>query len=322
MLSNFKEKNIYCCIDSDLDGICSRLVAESYIEPISKNFFITNTAQRDMSEFEEDKADKAEIIIFTDITPTVELYEDLIKRGKEVYIFDHHLSGYELLKDIVDKNYYYTDEKCGCKILFESLTENTRPNRVLYQIVELCNCYDLFHTKSTMWQDAKSFNNILYGYVNWSQSLCDTERNLTFLTNMKYKMEHHKHFSFSDYERRLIQNAERKEKSNYKKAKDSLQERVDGEGNTYLYAELVSKLSIVANRFLDEYGRRIKYVAIHSTYKENAKEEKKVSLRSGKNFDVSKIAEKYGGGGHSQASGLLLSKDDFISFKQGKKHLI
>lgn len=41
----------------------------------------------------------------------------------------------------------------------------------------------------------------------------------------------------------------------------------------------------------------------------------KVSLRSVKNFDVSKIAEKYGGGGHKNAASFMVKKDSKLPWK-------
>jgi hypothetical protein len=40
-----------------------------------------------------------------------------------------------------------------------------------------------------------------------------------------------------------------------------------------------------------------------------------VSLRSGRNVDVAKIAEKYGGGGHKRASGFVLEAGKKVPWK-------
>ena len=102
-----------------------------------------------------------------------------------------------------------------------------------------------------------------------------------------------------------------------------MQFREDNSGNKYVYFECSSKLSIVAmnltKRFTD-----VKYFIGHSTFAETAKKEinGKVSLRCNENFDVSLVAQKHGGNGHKQASGIELPIDTFYELRKGNLHLI
>jgi nanoRNase/pAp phosphatase (c-di-AMP/oligoRNAs hydrolase) len=119
-------------------------------------------------------------------------------------------------------------------------------------------------------------------------------------------------------------NAERKEKKNFEEAKKSLKIRQDSKGNTYGYFECGSKLSWISCLILKTYPQ-LNYIICHSTFLEKYKNEEngKISLRSRKNeFDVSLLAEKWKGGGHTESASCNLLLEDFENLRIGKIHLI
>jgi oligoribonuclease NrnB/cAMP/cGMP phosphodiesterase (DHH superfamily) len=56
------------------------------------------------------------------------MYNKLVELKKEVYIFDHHLTGKETLGEL--PNYYYDTSKCGCEIWYDVLTEGKRKLKI------------------------------------------------------------------------------------------------------------------------------------------------------------------------------------------------
>lgn len=319
LLEYFKDKRIYHLSDSDLDGISSRIIAEYYINPIS-TYFVDNSVDREMGEFDLDIAIEADIIIFTDITPTVELYEHLKMLDKEIFIFDHHITGKELLGDV--SNYYYDITKSATKIFYEELLKNKRERRVIHQFVELVNIYDMWKTKSMLWNQAKDLHNVMYGYVDWStaKTTSDSIKYIKFITSQLSKFDISKIFYLNQYEKVLAVKAKKKELKSYKEAKKSLKFHIDGEGNNYCYFECGSKLSFVSHRILEELNGKVKYAISRSTYDRN---KIRVSLRSKNKFDVSRIAEKWGGGGHIEASAIeFKDREVFKQLIKGKIHLV
>jgi hypothetical protein len=320
-ISIFKDKKIYCVVDSDLDGVTSRIVAEYYLIPLAKTFVLLNTADREMSEFTMKDAEAAEIVIFVDIAPTLELYEKLtIELQKIVYIFDHHATSRELLGE--RENYYYDDTRCGAKILFEELSEGIRPNRTLAGLVNLANTYDTWQLTSPFWEEAKSLHYVLFSslYINWNicKTQSDTEKHQKFVNAQFTKIMRNCQFFFTALERKAAESARIKEEASYKKAKDNLSLRIDNCETSYAFVEIGSKISIVMSRLLDHLGDSVKYLIGYSTWDRT---NSKVSLRSRGEFDVSKIAQIHGGGGHKNASAVELKPLMLAQLRQGKIHL-
>lgn len=326
LLTRLKDKKIYFFSDTDLDGVSARAIAEYYIKPIAKRFYVTNSAERDMKDFNYEYMKLSDIILFTDIAPTPKLLEEMYNLNKIVIICDHHISSYEQIRNIIkEEDYYFTTEKCGTKILFDALTEKTRLKKVIYQFVELVNCYDLWDDNSISWKQATRLNHVLMETVEWFNKNPMYDKYEKFVTNQLYKFNSTKTFHLTAYEEELADNGTKKVQTNYDQAKKSMKKRIDNSNQKYAYCECNSKMSLVSNRLLKE-NSDIDYFVFHSVYKEQVKNDPngKISLRSQKNSDtnVALIAEKWNGGGHKNASGCELSLEDFEMFRKGKIHLI
>ena len=321
-LEQFKNKKIYMIADSDCDGLMCSLLAEYYIKPIATKYIRYNTGDRGLPDFDWDKAKDSDIVLFTDIGPVDKEMSDKIQEISKLIIVDHHETHREMLGEM--KNYYYDITKCATKIFFELLTENLQVKKIIYDYVNLTNIYDLYQTDSPLFRNAKGLNNLVYGYIDWKAARwqTDTEKNQEFIYEQLQKIEKSNDFYFTKKEKDMALKAEKKEKDNYKKARQNLSIRIDNAGNKYGYFECSSKLSIVASWLLRDFPD-IKYFIGHTTFLETYrnKENGKVSLRSQKDFNIAKIAEKFGGGGHEHASGIELSIDIFKELKKGKIHL-
>lgn len=326
LLEYFKDKRITFFSDSDLDGVGARVIAQFYIQPTAKEFFIITDADRKMTAFNYNYMKQSDIIIFCDITPTLDLVKEIYSVGKEIFIFDHHVSTFpELSLIIPEDHYFFNIDKCGTKILFDEITKGIRVRKVIYQFVELVNTYDLYNDISGLWHNAKKLHHVLMGTINWFNTDIAYDRYEEFVIGQLRKFEIQKNFCLTKYEEVLACDGLRKEQTNYEQAKKSLKKRVDNSGGIYVYCECDSKLSLVANRIIKEMPD-IDYFIFHSTFLEKSKHELngKISLRCSneKAINVAEIAALHGGGGHKQAAGVELSLDDFQKLKQGVLHLI
>jgi nanoRNase/pAp phosphatase (c-di-AMP/oligoRNAs hydrolase) len=315
-INNFKDKNIYHISDADTDGLGATILGIYYLKPVVKNIEFLITGDRELELFNWDIANNSDIIIFTDIAPpSLDFYN---KIEKQVFIFDHHSSHRDFLGDL--KNYFYNDANCASRIFFEKLTENNRANRVVKEFIDLVDCYDCWHDDNILWKKANELNLLRSASINWYCE-SDFDKNYEFIQAMLFKFEKLKKFNFTYKEIRLISSEKFKENNRYNEAKDSLQIRVDNKGNKYIYMEALSKISAIANRFLKEYND-IKYVLARSTFRD-AINNLSLSLRSVGDFNVANIAEKWGGGGHKNASGIAMkNKEDYLDVMSGKLHLL
>lgn len=324
LIERFKNKSVYGVFDHDLDGNTSLIVYKSIVEPHVKSSKVTSTGNREMEDFSFDYMNESDIIIFVDIAPTPSLYNKIKELNKEVFIFDHHETSFNILKDIVTENYYYSEVFCGAKVFFDALTKGKRYNKVLSQMVELCNVYDTWQKTSLLWKTAKDLNNVMFGYVNWATDKDNPKKFDRFIEEQLNKIKTGRFFYFTSYEEDKIKLAIKKEQDALRQARTCLKHRIDNQGNNYIYLEINSKISYVSNQLLEEM-EKVKYVIGHSTYEDNNGIKPQISLRTinDRNIDVSKIAERWGGGGHPCSSGVLF-KDlaDFIRLQKGLIHLI
>jgi len=322
LLQKFKDKRILHISHEDLDGITSTVIGLFYVAPISFSFITHNSKYYNGDDLDRIILNDIDVVIFTDFSPTKEFYLELKELKKEIFIFDHHVSSYEEIKDVVTENHYYDVTKCGASLFFEILTKGQRVKKVAYELVNLCETYDLYQTESTLWRQAKGLSNLLYETVNWKLNYTSTKAYENFINSMLYKLESASQFYFTSEEQSLVLKAEQKERKMIEDAKKSLKIRVDKNNNVYGYFECSSKVSYVANCILKE-RTNLSYIIGHSTYLETAKKELngKISLRSIGDFDVSQIAVLWGCGGHKNASGVELSLEYFSKLKKGELHL-
>ncbi len=93
---------------------------------------------------------------------------------------------------------------------------------------------------------------------------------------------------------------------------DSLRLHIDGRAATMeVTLEMLERTGTTlkdSEGFVD-YGAALDDVELVALFRENAPGEIRVSLRSRNHYDVSALAEKFGGGGHVRAAGLTLETD-------------
>ena len=317
-LELFRDKKVYHFSDIDLDGISAHIIARYFIEPICKKYIFTISGERDMRDFNWSNAEQSEVIMFSDIAPCdKEMYNKLIEMNKIVILVDHHITSRNELGDL--PNYFYTEEVCGAKLLYNLITEGKRKHRLINDYVTLVDCYDCWRQENKLWNHAKDLHNLLMGMRNYWDKNNNTQSNrFTNKQLTKFEKRANQNFFFDIFEQRIIKAANLKEEKNYKEAKKNLQKRVDTLGNKYIFTHCISKISFVADRLLKEY-KDYDYLAIRATW---VSDQYKLSLRSKNGFKVNYIAEQFGGGGHESSSGCELTKEQYNDFKLGKMHLL
>lgn len=328
VLEYFKGKSIYLITDSDLDGVSAHILGRYYLQPIVKQFYFSITGDRSFALLDQSKLDNSDIVIFVDTSPDKDLYDKIQNQNKQVFIFDHHLSSFTLYNNLID-NFYWTIEKCGSEIFFDELTRFIRPKRIVTQYIELVRTYDLWKEGSLLWKDALGLHNCLFESVNWfSKNLNEDNKFENFIFSQLYKFTNFKEFKFTTGELGQIANAELKIRTATEQARKTLQVRKDYSNNTYLYFECNSKISLVANKILNEYADTdVKYCVCRSMYAFNKEKQKAISIRSlnADIFDCSYVAELHGGGGHSCASGINFTEKNpelYDALVKGSSHLI
>jgi oligoribonuclease NrnB/cAMP/cGMP phosphodiesterase (DHH superfamily) len=183
------------------------------------------------------------------------------------------------------------------------------------EVVTLVDTYDMWKYKDPLFKDASRLSLVCQATKDRYQKE-KYKQSEYFIYSYVKKIKNFDKFKFLPWEMTKITQEENKQKEVYDKSRKKLKYRVDNQGETYIYCEMPSKISPVAFRLLLE-NKKVSYIAVYSTYR---KDDNKISLRA-LEHDVSKIAEKWGGGGHKLAAGATLSSSDLYKFTSGKLHL-
>ncbi|MFA6608817.1 MAG: DHHA1 domain-containing protein [Candidatus Paceibacterota bacterium] len=230
--------------------------------------------------------------------------------GKEVYVLDYSFSKEEMLAcESVARSFVVIDHHVSAKSDVESLKNYV---------------FDLNHSGAYLsWEYFHPTEKMprCIEYISdadiWTHSLPDWQEIESYI----YRNEED-HFTFNYFDK-LVSELESEE--GYAKAKEigsillsshkqsvnmyaEMAELIEFEGHT-IYAinaprEVRSELGHVLALKTDSFSLIFNY----------EKGKWKCSLRSVKDFDVSAIAQKYGGGGHKNASGFVVNTDFPLSF--------
>ncbi len=290
----WKTKNTICFVDSDLDGTSCRLIFEYHLYDYDNVRLIQSSATEIPSLLHEFDFSNVDVVVFADLTPPVQWYKSALQEFEAVFIFDHHISAYEVLKEFENPNYNFDLNRCSAKIVFDWFNVH---NPAMDEYVSLVDVYDRYLDSHEKFDYARGINNLLFWYVRESRWKGKAGYD-KFVSAQSRKFQVWNKFKFHQYEQVEIDNEYEKEKESIKRAKKTFTTRVDAFGNLYGYFELGAKISYVCSEMLRMHPD-IQYVVCHNTFE---KEIFKFSIRS-KGFDVTKIAGAYKGGGHTMASG-------------------
>lgn len=320
-MHNFKEDSqIFIFTDSDLDGTGCRIVFEHYLKNYT-NFVIKQTTVKDVNDLLALTEISNSLILFSDLVPDVEQYQRLSQNNNIIYLFDHHQTSYDRLKDIALENYYYSTEYCATKVVYDFFSKGKRINKCLHEFVELVNVYDTWQEdddrfftalgiNSILWREVASRKNKLVAeYYGMDEFVRRQLKKIVSFTQEGYIL-------FDD-EQKYIQEKRAKIIDTADKIQNKLTIFTDSAGLKYGYFEMPSMISILASLILKNLPE-LDYLIAQNTYKVEGAPPgvKRFSIRSKRdNLDVSKIAialNKLGsgtgdGGGHQKAAGFNMT---------------
>ena len=216
-------------------------------------------------------------IYFIDFTYPKKITEKLIKENKRVTAIDHHISAIEIVK--LTKDFSFDLNRSGAILAWHYFHPHKRPPRLLKHIEDM----DLWKFKLSATKEIFSFLDLFdFNFKVWDKLIREIENPEIF---KKYR---HQGKLLLRYEDKLI---ERLVHSNA--------ERVRFEGYETFIVNFPFFESQIANILL----KKLPPIGIVWRKKMG---KIGVSIRSNGSVDVSKIAAKFGGGGHKRAAGFTL----------------
>lgn len=213
--------------------------------------------------------------------------EKFIEDNKKVIAIDHHISAKDFIKKVPE--HVFDINHSGAALAFKYF----HPEKKMPQIVKLVEEGDLWKFKSKNVKEILAYIGLLdFDFRVWDKLISDGEK------ENDYKKFAEKGMAIISYEDKIIENIVRNNAY-----------PVIFEGHT-IYA-------INAPRFLrSEIGMRLsKKCPPFSLVWTRDKNRIEVSLRSNGDTDVSKIAVKFGGGGHPNAAGFSIPADSKFPWK-------
>jgi oligoribonuclease NrnB/cAMP/cGMP phosphodiesterase (DHH superfamily) len=249
---------------TDLDGIGSIILTE-YFEIKFDLVYFSDYKDNEDPEYLKIYDDYDEIVI-ADFSLPKEKIEELLQKGKIIYLFDHHDSS-ESLKEIIHPNFkiFHSKEFCGTKLFFENYIKPQfkRMKPIVEEFVTLVNTYDLFKSDDLLWIEAQKLNRVMYSTLDYGQD----QWNLygRFINSIVNKLKTESKWNWNIIETEKINKDILKENKMYEASKRILQTRTDSKGNKFGLFHNRGKLSIICQRLLKEfYG--LKYIIAINTY--------------------------------------------------------
>jgi oligoribonuclease NrnB/cAMP/cGMP phosphodiesterase (DHH superfamily) len=295
---------------TDLDGHNAITLAMFF----NQNLGFSSFYSRDYG-FLLDKEDKDfflsfDEIIIADLSISPEDFEEFTSKNIHVEIYDHHEAA-EYLKE--KENCCHDNDRCGTKIFWEEyvIPRIKRFPPIINEFVTLTDIYDLWRIESPLWEDAKALNSILYGMKIYSITDGIKQTNLYYELMMR-KFKFLRNWELLDHEKRLVERAKKREEDMYKKARDTMEIRVDKKGKIFGVFALASKISLVASRILEE-EPEIDYLVVINTW---GGIQGRLSFRSRSKINCNDIGVA---AGHGSAAGAGVGPDVAIKFLENPK---
>ena len=241
--------------------------------------------------------DKYDYIYITDLSVSKDIARKIInsKYKEKFKLFDHHksaewLNKYDFATVMEEVDRF---KECGTTLFYQYLL-NTFNSEILKKenVVTYVECV----REEDTWQftelkeDADNINNLLGFYGN--------DEFIELYTN---KLKNNNTLYFDEHELKII-NALNRNKQNYLESfKDKIIiKKIDNYNIGVVFAEQYR--SSLGNYIAEIYKDKIDFVAIINFNRH-------ISFRGIKDIDISKFAEKFGGGGHPKACAMPLPND-------------
>ena len=246
--------------------------------------------------------DTADEIIMADLSIPEEDYDELIKAGKHIEIYDHHDTASWL---DTKQGSFHDEERCGTKIFFEEyvLPRVGRYKPIVKQFVDLVDVYDRWVLESPLRKESENLQRVWTAYANWNcpDTIMQHDR---FITQMCKKFDSMPNFGWNITEQSYIDTALQKEETSYQQALNIIQDRIDNQGKVFGIWRAWGRISITASRILRETDKYDYLICLQDSPDNWGK----VSVRClEEKFDVTTLASV---GGHKAAGGTTISVEE------------
>ena len=301
---------------SDLDGF-GNLVLNYYFKEKFDLELSMNYSDFDREDFDYNIFKNFDEVIFTDFSPNQKALDIMIENNIKLTVIDHHESFYNLYLENKSKleslntnniEIVFDNKKSGTKLYYEYLVRKHNKSRIpkiVNDIVELVDTYDLFKTDSEIWESALSLNRLLWTNYNWMFKDDLTTRKFSkILKLITTKIDTLSSFEFNIYEKNSINSTRDRELDTYKKTISNMLLRTDSKGFKFGVVRMKSQVSITCNTILKNYPK-IDYLLVINEYDKN---DLKLSGRS-REFNLLKLNYLRG---HKQASGSEPLESEFL----------
>ncbi|MDP3901570.1 MAG: DHHA1 domain-containing protein [bacterium] len=222
-------------------------------------------------------------IYFVDFIYPTEITKKLIKNNKRVVLIDHHISAKPIAKLIKEKLYRTTNS--GAVLAWQYFHPGKKVPKMLLHVEDV----DRWQFKLPHTREISAYINLFdYSFKNWSKIVTDIDNK----KKLKEIISHGKWvLKYEDqWINKLINNAQLVKFCGYK--------------------TLIVNSPVLNSDIGNRLTKMLPPVGIVWSQKSDGKIA--VSLRSSGRVDVSKLAAKFGGGGHKRAAGFAIdSKEKF-----------
>jgi oligoribonuclease NrnB/cAMP/cGMP phosphodiesterase (DHH superfamily) len=295
------------CIHSDLDGISNEILAQffnlDFDKTISYDYEFFDDPNKVQIFFETDN------IVFSDISPTQEIYDKLILSEKSIRIFDHHESSVWIKNK---PGCIHDNNRSGTKIFFEEyvLSRFVRYKPIVREFVEMVSVYDLWKIDSPLRPMSEDLQRVFVKYGNWGLD-DNLARHDRFISAMTKKFQRQDKFSWNPTELMYIREARASEDKAYHEAMSMLQIRKDNMSRRFGVYSAWGKISMVCHRMLSIDKMDVSYIVCIQTFHGKLGQ---ISLRSREGeFNLLELA---GVGGHKASAGASLPPEEINRFLQ------
>lgn len=292
---------------NDLDGVsCGILAKYAFPNNVDVHYHSVNSldfhVEKYINEFGDKKTDQQ--IYITDLSVNKENENKLNKyasNGGKIKLIDHHKTALHFNEynwGLVKVEESEGKLASATSLFYSFLVEHhmITPTAALDEFVELVRQYDTWEWEKNKNINAKRLNDLLY-----MQSIEEFEE------KMLDRVKHSDHFSFDDFEEKILDIEEKKTDRYIRRKRRELVQTFIGELCVgIVHAE--SYHSELGNALGKEYPH-LDCIAILNMGS------KKIGFRTIHDcIDVSDLASKYGGGGHAKAAGCQIAKEAYKEF--------
>jgi oligoribonuclease NrnB/cAMP/cGMP phosphodiesterase (DHH superfamily) len=291
---------------SDLDGWVSAMVIVSAKNPAPDSIWWTSYGDNRDEQFKKWLMPQLtalpsntvmrtsnEDVYFVDVSLNVgelEWARDVKKRSRWIFVDHHHGSADFDTKGIFDEVIHdFSGEKCASDLVYEYLYKNT-PNTVLKGWVDAAHDRDMWINED--YQQGFELELMLRHmlstrtFVNYLFTYNQMPVKSALALNRKFIIE-----GLRSFERN-------------KKLADNTTEVFTKDEQKFVFAYITGNASDIGYYLYNQHGRESVVVMIH-----NIDDRMVVNFRTCGNIDVSKMAQKFDGGGHPQAAGGKLTNE-------------